>query len=205
MASPKFYLALPWKSNPDLSFEKATKWMYQLRRMGHYVFSPINHTHPYWKALRESINEDMDETELEEIQQYLEKEDWLEWDLEIFESFMDGAGFTQFKCVKCGGIRDYSFHCCGEITQKQYYDSGVILLLSRTAYTITNKYEPNIKTHFETYNDLWRINPGNAKVNWKSCWNSDGCRQEYEFAKDPSRNIRVLELESFLEGKEVDL
>jgi len=73
-----YYLAHPWAFNPALSFENAVRWTKQLREMGHAVFSPILHTHPYWDRLKQTCAN----------KGYIEAEDWVAWDLAILGKFI---------------------------------------------------------------------------------------------------------------------
>ena len=72
-----YYLAHPWATHPTQSFNNAVAWTHQLREMGYYVFSPILHTHPYWRQLT-------DQNQLK----YIGEEDWVEWDLKIMETMI---------------------------------------------------------------------------------------------------------------------
>ena len=83
-----YYLAHPWSNNPAQSFQNAVKWTRQLREMQLIVFSPILHTHPYWKELKAEI----EYTDVEkENNEYIKKEDWLEWDLAILGSLKNAV------------------------------------------------------------------------------------------------------------------
>lgn len=62
------------------------------------------------------------------------------------------------------------------------FQPNVIMLLSKTAF--------NKNWIFDTEHEITE-------------WYSEGCQKEYEFAKE--NHIRVLELEAFLKGKEVEL
>ena len=68
MESPILYLALPWKNNPTRSFTNSVSWTCILRMTGNYVFSPILHTHPYWKFLKKGADK---ENAPNEINEYL--------------------------------------------------------------------------------------------------------------------------------------
>jgi len=229
-----YYLAHPWSNDPEESFKNAVKWTRQLREKGYYVFSPILHTHPYWKELKKTKNEkeieeikqpkaeilDIPEIikgeiikkiEEKEIEEYLKKENWLDWDLKFVKAFMNHdsklicpkcEGKYNFECV-CGGGDAYHCYNCGwyglirenewwdvnnkenhtSLPLKYMFDSGVIMLMSKTAY----------------YCDSDEL----QGFSWVDKWRSKGCKKEYEYAK--SRNIRVLDLKSFLEGKEVEI
>jgi len=144
-----YYLAHPWKNNPSLSFTNAVAWTQQLRSMGKVIFSPILHTHPYWLSLKNLSSKGDAE--------YLAHEEWLDWDLALMEGFLNHDD-------------DYYINT-GEIIK---YDSGLTVLLSRTAYDMGMEH-----------------------------WYSSGCKEEYLWAKQ--HHVRVLELESFLQGVEVDL
>jgi len=157
-----YYLAHPYASNPDTSIKLAFEVCFDLEfRRELIVYSPIRETHFFHLNL---------------LKLGLTPIDYLKRDLALIEGMMKGDGFRQYKCEKCGGIRDYQFECCGKIKTTDYYDSGITVLLSKTAYSDAG--EPRF-------------------------WHSSGCRQEYEFAK--THHIRILELESFLQGTEREL
>lgn len=200
MGTPILYIAHPWTFNPEKSFINAVAWVYELRLRGLIVFSPILHTHPYWKHLKSIY-----------VDSYLKNEDWLDWDLKIIGGFMNGDGckYNQRQCKqfhlylgggKCYGYPDTCCNCNkGKYinVEREKFDSGVIILLSNTAFedesvTLQEMLEAFKEQCFD-----------GTSPEWKDFWKSQGCRQEYEFAK--SHHIRILELESFLEGKEVDL
>lgn len=225
------YIAHPWTFNPDKSFLNAVDWIWKLREMGFYPFSPISHTHPYWKKQKVYTvyslgceNDDCDafmttelydkypipdkvkcaccEKELvadanhlegEKIKQYLEKEDWLDWDLKIIKGFMNDDG----------GVRgSLFFNSPIEII----YDTGIFVLMSRTAFhksviqkngkliTIGLEWEQYIKDP-ENYG----FGDNDFQGGWNDLWESQGCRQEYEFAK--KNYIQIFELEAFLKGR----
>ena len=105
----KFYLAQPWTYNPDESFGKAVEWVFQLRSKGFYVFSPILHTHSYWKELSNYGKE--------KYHNYLNKENWLTWDLEFMEGLMKGRREAIINSVH----REFGF------------DTGITVLMDSSA------------------------------------------------------------------------
>jgi len=183
-----YYLAHPYSGIEEASFRNACYWTNLLRQKGLCVFSPILHTHPYLYFGKANF----DNGELDQII----GEDWLEWDLQILGAMMDEEGFCQFKCLKCGSIRDYQFECCGEIMTSDYFDGGVTVLLSNTAY---DQNRGDFSDVIGNGDPSQYPNDAHICINWLS----DGCRREYEFAK--AHHIRVLELEAFLEGTEIEL
>jgi len=144
-----YYLAHPWSNNPNQSFKNAAAWTMQLRTMGYYVFSPILHTHPYWKLLKKVCDE---------TAEYAKNEDWLDWDIKMIEGLMDKPSWG--------------------IVQK--YNQGVTILMSNTAWGLVSTFDED-----------------------PMLWFSKGCEKEYKFAKE--NDIRVLRLEEFLEGKEIEI
>jgi len=128
---------------------------------------------------------------------------YVAWDLKILDALRAGDGYehTRDRCEKFVS-GDYLAHkcrttccACDEEHPKlpwvdKKYDSRVVMLLSRTAFL--RKLIPHPKA-----------NEGFFPEEWEFEWNSSGCRREYEFAKE--HHIRVLELEAFLEGIEIDI
>ena len=200
-----YYLAHPYSNDPLKSFKNAQRWTYILRRVGFYPFSPILHTHPYYDTMTDNFGfNGVPVGTVEEFTNYMNTENFVDWDLKIIEGFMNHDGYigATLSCKICNktyklddnsqAIPDCDCKIGGHIVDKIYYDSGIILLLSNTAYFVDSKDMDDIYKR-----DL------HPSVLQKTVWKSDGCRLEYNFAK--SHHIRVLELESFLEGKEVDL
>ena len=143
-----YYLAHPWASNPEQSFQNAITWTQHLRQKGYAVFSPILHTHPYWKEITKKYGCDT----------------WLAWDLTILDSFKE-----------------------------------CIILMSKTAIKTDYMHNYPFSLHYALcYGDV-----ADGYKNWKDSWHSQGCRQEYEFAK--THGIPVYELEAFLKGEVVEL
>ena len=185
-----YYLAHPWAFNPNKSFENAVNWTSQLRQKGIIVFSPILHTHPYWQQLMMS-----------ESLEYVENEDWLDWDLKLIEGFSNGDGHAQYGvCSGCGRKQGYkkNFWClwCDSdvIEQPAQFDTGITVLMDASA----------IGKDFSMKKGWEFMQTGNGDLGtWKAMWQSQGCRQEYERAK--SKYIRVLDLKSFLEGVEKEI
>ena len=112
----RWYLAHPWAFNPDLSFQNAVKWTRQLREQGLLVFSPILHSHGYWREL----------TRQKDYTAYLKDEDWLAWDLALMDGLANGDGRGE-NCVL-----------------KPKYDTGVTVLLDEAACRAGEK--PMIQT-----------------------------------------------------------
>jgi hypothetical protein len=168
------YIGHPWTYNPYKSFQNAVKWTRQLRQFGFFVFSPILHTHPYWKetknwvcgfgGLPENCPKDSGECETTNCKYFGYKEDWLDWDLRIIKGFMKNDGGMYYPLFQ------------GEQMGRFKFDSGIFIVLSKTAFT--HVYADNIQGRD---------------------WHSKGCKTEYEFAKE--NFIQIFELESFLEGK----
>lgn len=183
-----YYLGHPYSDNPEKSFRKAQKWTYILRKKGLPVFSPILHTHPYYDTMSDNFGMFGEPIgTVEECTDYLNTEDFVDWDIKIMEGFMNWDG------VRLGKGESFYYP-----NSKETWDSGIIMLLSDTAFV------DDLTDSIDFYYKLYKDNQININKNqWKEIWESQGCRKEYEFAK--SRNIRVLELESFLEGKEVEL
>lgn len=185
-----YYLAHPWASNPELSFRNAITWTQHLRQKGYFVFSPILHTHPYWKEITKKCCCDAEKAGYGighahdqcigceyssnifavkwqcnypyELKEYIETEDWLAWDLAILGSFRE-----------------------------------CIVLLSNTAYRKTQI--PDLESYWKEL----QKHPEKQTIWETCCWISQGCRQEYEFAK--THGIPVYELEAFLNGAVVEL
>lgn len=185
-----WYLAHPWSNDPNQSFRNAIHWTFQLRLSGLNVFSPILHIHPYWKYLKnnEVVYFDYPVKNAQNLDNYKQNEDWLAWDLALLKAFMKGDG----------GLFE---GLCGEDYEMD--DSGVTILLSRTAFGLPNLLE-SLNDYYKDIceKDLQKFQAIKEKI-WEDIWYSSGCRTEYEFAK--AHHIRVLELEAFLEGREVDL
>ena len=187
----RWYLAHPWAFNPDLSFQNAVKWTRQLREQGLLVFSPILHSHGYWREL----------TRQKDYTAYLKAEDWLAWDLGLLDGLANGDA-PNWLCADCHQRLDGDFYClsCDIDWTEQYpevypeneqlYDTGVTVLLDEAACRAGEK--PMIQTSI--YED---------ERFFKWLWLSDGCRQEYEHAK--KKSIRVLSLQAKLRGEEVEL
>ena len=186
-----YYLAHPWKFHPNQSFTNAVNWTCQLRRKGLVVFSPILHTHPYWERV-------MSERSLE----YIKNENWLEWDLALMEGMMNHDGTKESgKCSRCGRPHPYKknfwcLYCDGDVIKiPKKSDSGITMLMSKTAF----KSDPENRLPKEIYEEFFHLNI----EDWQSFWHSQGCRQEYEFAKE--HFIQIFELEAFLNGEEKEL
>ena len=213
MTNPIYYLALPYSSNPKLSQGMSENYTNRLIELGHIMFSPVMHTHTF------DIN--MQKKHKNVNQPWLPP-DYVAWDLKIMEGFMKEDGGCEHNCPVCGkklyswnGGKNIIYRCMStgpsqyewngpkfvendhgewnwKTVPRKGFDSGVILLLSNTAYFVDS----------EQMDDLYKRDFA-LSIRQKTIWNSEGCRKEYEFAK--SHHIRVLELEAFLEGKEVDL
>lgn len=182
-----YYLAHPYSGNPNESIKNAFFWMRKLRDKGYYSFSPVAHTHYYHEYWKKGA-----------LPTY---EDYVDWDLQLLEALMKGDGKIIYQTYYVCAICQLPMRNCkcvewepNPISTKKIiqYDSTVTVLLSRTAYH---------KERFEFYK-LQDVS-SQEYYTWNDCWGSDGCRQEYEFAK--AHHIRVLELEAFLEGEEVAL
>ena len=52
----KIYLAIPYSGLPNKSFKVSNKVAGDLIDKGHYVFSPITHSHPIWLAHNKKHN-----------------------------------------------------------------------------------------------------------------------------------------------------
>ena len=55
LSKPIYYLAHPYKEDPNKSFRKAQLWFFMLRQKGYNVFSPILHSHNYAKSLKNNF------------------------------------------------------------------------------------------------------------------------------------------------------
>ena len=220
-----YYLAHPWTNNPTKSFENAVNWTQQLREKGLFIFSPILHTHPYWECLNDECDE--------RTEQYIAKEDWLAWDLTLMDALMAGDGcdreWNTDHCPKCGKqlqwkhTRHEILKCCDQryntfgewgegdwfvtdkydtkLNQQTFYDSHLVVLLSETAIHDDNTTRAKItEIGIEEFARLPMVTNNNGNLIY---WKSEGCRQEYEHAK--AKHVRVLSLEAFLEGREVEL
>jgi hypothetical protein len=100
---------------------------------------------------------------------------WIKQDLSLIQGIMNHDGWIPTKSVTDTHI---------------YYDSGIIMLISKTAFT--RELVPHPKAHEGFFAEEWMFN-----------WKSEGCRIEYEFAQ--KNHIQIFELESFLEEREVVL
>lgn len=187
-----YYLAHPWAYHPNQSFTNAVNWTSQLRQKGLVVFSPILHTHPYWERL-------MSERSLE----YIENEDWLQWDFDLIEGMMKGDGTKEGgKCSRCGRPHPYKknfwcLYCDGDVIEiPKKYDSTLTMLMSKTAF-VDDLTEP-LEWYYKNQDDEI------IEHSWKNdLWKSNGCRREYEYAKE--NFIQVFELEAFLNGEEKEI
>jgi len=187
-----YYLAHPYSkfSDKEQPWEYAVAWVAQLRKMGLYVFSPILHTHCYSNHAKG-----------------IEDEKWLPWDLALIAvaGFMKGDGGIIWKCnaPDCKSHVGKFHHCTlrGHSTHKHIkYDSGITVLLSKNAFK-TPFFKQITK---ELLVELYEPDPTEQFIEiLDELWTSQGCRQEYEFAK--KHHIRVLELESLLQGTEREL
>lgn len=173
--SPIFYLAHPYSNNPECNYQSVCFYMDQLLLKGLTVFSPIHHTHHYDLHAKACLTEEA-----------YQKINYIEWDLKLITGFMKWDGHQEFK-----------HYMSDQIWQSQKYDSGIILLLHKSAY------EENMGD-FETVigeggDPTIYPNPNRKCINWLS----EGCRQEYNFAK--KHHIRVLDLDAFINKKEIEL
>jgi hypothetical protein len=111
------------------------------------------------------------------------------------------------KCEKCDYIIDWQYHdleykcCCGFFNHRKikHYDSKLVVLMSDTAYN-NDPFNCEIKDYIEAFGQQCF---DGTSPEWKDFWNSDECRQIYEYAKN--KNIRILSLEEFNKEKEVDI
>ena len=196
-----YYLAHPYSDNPKLSQGFAENYTMELIQKGFTVFSPILHTHHFEMSMRRKHDN---------VKSKWDAPDYVAWDLKIIEGFMnhDGGKYITSQCIyfheyhdnKCPG-KGKTCCCCdkGEFIkiEKEKFDSGVIILLSNTAFS---DEDCTLQEMLDAFKEQCF---DGTSPEWKDFWNSQGCCQEYEFAK--SHHIRILELESFLEGKEVEL
>lgn len=178
MTQQIYYISNPYRGNEEGSWVQAARATTELRKRGLIVFSPVMHTHNY-----------------DERGFSLENEDWLAWDLALMEGMLQGDGGKYRIGEYCPIHQDnvllnatqgwWCDICKKIISESQikyeyelHYDSRLVVLLSRTAYT-------------------------NFEMPAGMSFDSHGCKTEYEWAKQ--HHVRVLVLEDFLEGREVDL
>jgi len=178
IAAQVIYLTHPWAFNPQLSFTNAILWTRELRSLGYAVFSPILHAHSYWEELNLT----------EGGRLYLEKEDFLEWDLRIFNSMITGDGWREeYICYnKKGCSRGVGTHChlCEHLIdyRKASFDSGVAVAIHHSAYTCS----PNI-----------------LPIKNDDVWESKGCLTKFKYAK--KKFVRTVDLQNLLDGKVLDI
>lgn len=202
------YLALPYTSDPKKSFELASHQMFQLRRLGFYPLSPINHTHNYHLEIKYHYCPKCLENTM-----YSLKEDWFcyycakcknrfmepsfltddyyDWYLHLLKGLMnyDTLCSQSAHCAKAHKDSHYSWifenrvecdesECCG-------YDPSDD---PKCGEFDGQKYDSGcIVFMSETACNL----DGNT-----DCWYSKGCELEYKFAKE--NHILVIKTESFI-------
>lgn len=156
------------------------------------IFSPVMHTHQFDVEYgRSCINLD-----------------YVGWDLALCAGFLCNNG-NRSVCPDCGGqlyheLRSDEHIClkCGLHSDQQetswnQYDSGLTMLFAPTC--------------FEQISHMTSCDWNMAKGGKPSCdgysikWASKGAKAEYDWAKDPTHNVRCLLLEPFLDGKEVEI
>lgn len=186
MSNPIYYLAHPYSDDPEKSIKKAFYWTRQLRDKGLAVFSPVMHTHYYHVYFKNGG-----------MPTY---EDYVAWDLAIFEKMLGGKRAYCKECDLHFSEKTYSIcpSCLGDLdVEWEKYDSNVVMLLSETA--IKAPFHSCLNWCYEAYikgNTLCDAYESN-EITWEKIWNSPGCRQEYERAKQ--KFVRILCLEVVLE------
>jgi hypothetical protein len=199
------YLAHPYSNDPERSHSFATIWKLQLMKMGFNIFSPITHTHnvaKYCLALGKK------------------EPNWIKEDLAMIKGLMKNDA-NVWHCPEndCDCPLDDEFYCpvC-EIShawnknemKEEYpdafrkYDSGIFMVLSNTAYGTNEKFrgEVILSSLYDTWQGCFSEKGTIDKFSqeyWENAWKSQGCRQEYEFAK--KNYIQIFELEAFLKGR----
>lgn len=214
MSAPVYYLSHPYTGNPKESFQNAVDWTGLLRaKYEVVVFSPILHTHQFHlesckrlkavdkfgasnKVIDEEINHRMD---------------YICWDLALLKALMAGDGCNEtYWCPKHGGSYTHNNEMrCDWLEEKECritltveppkFDSGVVLLLDEGAIEVV------CNTCQAGYNlsDKEMCNPYECTHGCRWRWLSDGCRQDYEFCKDPKNCIRTCSLQHFINTGEL--
>jgi hypothetical protein len=192
-----------------MNWDAALKWGHEmvlkLHQMGiDNVFSPQIYTIQLAKAAYDKIGND--------------REYWLKLDLGFIADFMKGdAHMAYVECCKnCDtphkldgyyqSVPNCECKTTSWIVQRQIYDSGITILMSKIAYEdqylclhcnipLTDIKKEEGYCVACTSNELLNI-PHRE-------WRSKGCEIEYNYAK--KNHIQVLDLDSFLERREVEV
>lgn len=185
----KAYVALPWKINPNQSFKNATDFMMELRIMGFVPFSPVNHTHHYWKELKgvsyyeiKCSNSDCETGIIRDSMKPTiqtcaicgSKIDYLkEPKSSKIQTYLENEDWLEWDLDLLKGFMKNDGGFKVYFSPKVSYDSGIFMVLSNTAFT-----------------DILDIK------GQRRDWHSKGCEIEFNFAKQ--NHIQIFELQSFL-------
>ena len=114
-----YYLAHPWKSNPERSFNRAVQWTVMLRKKGLFVFSPILHTHGFLATLKQWQWDEklvapsiIDKT----VSNYLKYEDWYAWDIALLEALRPNVIILMdMAAIVWQEVKHYAYNGSGNI------------------------------------------------------------------------------------------